>query len=52
MLTAVLYILMGLNLANIYLERTNTIYKDVRFWLILCSLAMLLVLTIKSYCAM
>ena len=49
MLTAVLYILMGFNLANIYMERTSTIYKDLRFWLILCSLAMLVYLTIKSY---
>ena len=47
MLAAVLYILMGFNLASIYVERTNAIYKDVRFWLILCSLAMLVYLTIK-----
>jgi hypothetical protein len=42
---------MGCNLANICMERTNTIYKDHRFWLILCSLAMLVYLTVKSYMA-
>lgn len=49
MLAAVLYILMGFNLANIYMERTNTIYKDVRFWLIIFSLLTLIYLTVKSY---
>lgn len=49
MLAAVLYILVGINLVNLCMERANTIYKDVRFWLALCSLAMLLYLTFKSY---
>lgn len=49
MLTAVLYILLGFNLANIIMERANTIYKDVRFWLIVLSLLALVALTVKSY---
>jgi len=49
MLVAVLYILFGFNLVSIIMEKTNAMYKDIRFWLVLASLFMLIWLTVKSY---
>ncbi len=49
MMISFLYMLIGLNLVKIFMEKTNTIYKDVRFWLIVLSLAMLIWMTLQSY---
>ena len=49
MMISLLYLLIGLNLVKILMEKTNTIYKDIRFWLILLSLAVLVWMTLQSY---
>ncbi len=49
MMISLLYLLIGLNLVKMLMEKTNTIYKDIRFWLILLSLAMLVWMTLQSY---
>lgn len=49
MMISLLYMLIGLNLVKMITDKTSTIYKDVRFWLVLLSLAMLVWLTLKSY---
>ena len=49
MMISLLYMLIGVNLFKIIMEKTNTIYKDIRFWLILLSLAMLVWMTLQSY---
>jgi hypothetical protein len=35
--------------ATTNMERTNTIYKDVRFWLVIISISILIYMTLKSY---
>jgi hypothetical protein len=40
---------LGLNLVKILMEKTNTIYKDIRFWLVVVSLISLIWVTLKSY---
>lgn len=49
MLTAILYILLGLNLVKLLMEKTNTVFKDVRFWLVIASLLALVWMTLQSY---
>ena len=49
MMISLLYMLIGLNLVKMLMEKTSTIYKDIRFWLILLSLAMLVWMTLQSY---
>lgn len=49
MIISLMYLLFGLNLFKMLMEKTNAIYKDVRFWLILLSLGMLIWMTLQSY---
>lgn len=49
MIISLLYIFLGLNLVKLIMEKTNTIYKDLRFWLVLFSLTALIWMTLKSY---
>jgi hypothetical protein len=49
MIISLLYIFLGLNLVKLIMEKTNTIYKDLRFWLLLASFAALVWMTLKSY---
>lgn len=49
MMISFLYLLLSVNLFKIFMEKTHTIYKDVRFWLILMSLGLLVWMTLKSY---
>lgn len=49
MMISFIYMLIGLNLVKILMEKTNTIYKDVRFWLVILSLAILIWMTLQSY---
>ena len=49
MLVTLLYLFCITNLVKILMERTNTIYKDVRFWLVIISLFVLVWMTLKSY---
>lgn len=49
MLVTLLYLFCLTNLVNILMEKTNTIYKDVRFWLVIFSIVMLVWMTMKSY---
>ncbi|MCB0521376.1 MAG: hypothetical protein H6577_01840 [Lewinellaceae bacterium] len=49
MLTTLLYLFLGFNLVKILMEKTNTIYKDIRFWLAIISLITLVWMTVKSY---
>jgi len=46
---AILYLLFGFNLINMITEENSTFYRDVRFWLIIFSLAVLVVMTVNSY---
>lgn len=46
----ILYLLFGLNLVHVITEKSATIfYKDIRFWLVVVSLCVLVVLTMQSY---
>lgn len=49
MLISLLYVFLGLNLAKIIMEKTNTLYKDIRFWLVVISLVALVWMTLQSY---
>ncbi len=45
----ILYLLFGLNLVHVISEKQSAVYKDIRFWLVIFSLAILVVLTVKGY---
>lgn len=45
----ILYLLFAFNLINVISEKSSTFYKDVRFWLVVVSLIVLVVLTVQSY---
>ena len=45
----ILYLLFAFNLINVITEKSTTFYKDVRFWLVIVSLVILVVLTAQSY---
>ncbi len=45
----ILYLLFAFNLINVISEKSSTFYKDVRFWLVIVSLIVLVVLTAQSY---
>lgn len=45
----VLYLLFLFNLVNVISEKSSTFYRDVRFWLVVVSLIVLVVLTVQSY---
>ncbi|MFK8055383.1 MAG: hypothetical protein AB8F78_04600 [Saprospiraceae bacterium] len=45
----VLYLSLGYSLYGIFMEDTTLIYKDFRFWLVITSLILLVLLTLKSY---
>lgn len=49
MLIPLLYVFLVLNLFKIIMEKTDTIYKDVRFWLVIFSFIALVWMTLKSY---
>lgn len=48
-LYVILYLLFAFNLINVISERSSTFYKDVRFWLVIVSLIVLVVLTAQSF---
>ena len=45
----IIVLLIGYNLFNVISEENNTFYKDIRFWLVLTSLLILVWLTAQSY---
>ena len=45
----ILYLLFGINLISVITEKDTTYYRDVRFWLVIVSLTVLVVLTAYSY---
>jgi len=45
----ILYLLFGLNLMQLMSDKSTVIYKDVRFWLVIVSLCVLVGMTIQSY---
>jgi len=49
LLITILYLLIGLNLIYIMSEKTTTVFRDIRFWLIMASLMILVVLTMQNY---
>lgn len=49
MMVSLLYLFFILNLVKLIMEKTNTIYRDIRFWLVLFSLSALVWLTLKGY---
>jgi len=44
-----LIFIIALNLINVITEKTVVYYKDIRFWLVLVSLAIMVVLTLNTY---
>lgn len=44
-----LFCLIGYNLTQMMNEKTMIYYKDLRFWLVVASLVLLLGLTVQSY---
>gem|GEM_PF-889498 len=49
LILTILYLLLSFNLFDVIAEKTTTFYKDVRFWLVLISLVVLMWLTLQSY---
>ncbi len=49
MLLPLLYLLICFNLIRLLMDKTNTFYKDVRFWIILLSLFTLAWMVVRSY---
>ena len=45
----IIVLLIGYNLFNVISEENNVFYKDIRFWLVLTSLLILVWLTAQSY---
>ncbi|MFT5168264.1 MAG: hypothetical protein ACI8P3_003505 [Saprospiraceae bacterium] len=45
----ILYLLLGFNLIHMVTEENPTFYRDVRFWLIIFSLLVLILMTGNSY---
>ena len=45
----ILYILLGINLVNMISEKHTTVVKDVRFWLVILCLTILVVMTAVGY---
>jgi hypothetical protein len=45
----ILYLLLGINLVNMITEKHLTVVKDVRFWLIVLCLSILIVMTAVGY---
>ena len=44
-----LFLLIAYNLINVITEQSSSFYKDIRFWLILISLIVLVWFTFQSY---
>ena len=44
-----LIFIIALNLINVITEKTIVFYKDIRFWLVLISLALMIILSISNY---
>ncbi len=49
LLCCFLFLLIGYNLFHVISDNQTVFYKDVRFWLVLFSLVVLLWLTVQSY---
>lgn len=49
LLFAILYLMFAFNLITVITEKTTIYYKDLRFWLIILSLIVLVFLTVESY---
>lgn len=45
----ILYLLLAANLLKLMSEKSTSVFKDVRFWLVILSLGLLIFLTIKGY---
>jgi hypothetical protein len=45
----ILYLSLGYSLYGILMEETTQLYKDFRFWLVIASFILLVLLTLKSY---
>ena len=44
-----LYLLLGINFVNLVSDKSTLFYKDLRFWIILVSLIVLVYMTLRSY---
>lgn len=49
LLFAILFLMVFYNLFNVISEESNTFYKDIRFWLVLISLGILIWMITQSY---
>jgi hypothetical protein len=45
----ILYLLLGINLANMISEKHETVVKDIRFWLVVVCLSILVFMTAVGY---
>ena len=46
---AVLYLTLAFSMYGIVMEETTSLYKDFRFWLVIVSAFVLMLLTLESY---
>ncbi len=46
---SILYLLFGINLMNMISEKQTAVYKDLRFWLVIFCLSILIVMTAFGY---
>jgi len=49
LLVSFIYFLIIFNLFNVVTDKTTPYYKDVRFWLIMVSLVVLVAMTVEGY---
>ncbi|MCB0587470.1 MAG: hypothetical protein KDD06_19405 [Phaeodactylibacter sp.] len=49
MVVIILFLLIAYNLISMIHEKTNSVFKDIRFWLVLASFFLLLWIAVKSY---
>ncbi len=51
LIVGILYMVFGFNLVNIVTESGTSCYKDIRFWFVIGSIAILLTLTANTFIA-
>ena len=44
-----LYLFFSLNLITVITEKSDAFYRDVRFWLVIISLVVLVIMTAQTY---
>ncbi len=49
MIVVVLFLLIAYNLISMIHEKTSSVFKDIRFWLVLASFFLLVWITVNSY---